>query len=197
MFKQVAIAAIVASAFVALPASAATTVTYTNGQNIVLTSNDGQNFSGDFGADIIGDGVGGSVGDRSNFFTEFFFTVPGAGNVAIAAISIRTSDMNNINFRNGFLNGTVPFTIDNGRIDIADLAGSITGGQNSFTLNGRINPPTGMGAGSFGGDVSFTLAGVPEPTTWALFILGFGMIGGALRRRSSSVRVSKAKLNFA
>lgn len=27
-------------------------------------------------------------------------------------------------------------------------------------------------------------AGVPEPTTWAMLILGFGLIGGALRRRT-------------
>ncbi len=34
---------------------------------------------------------------------------------------------------------------------------------------------------------------IPEPTTWALFILGFGVVGGALRRR----RPARAKLHFA
>lgn len=43
----------------------------------------------------------------------------------------------------------------------------------------------------------FTSTAVPEPTTWALFILGFGAIGGAMRRRSGKVRVAKASLNFA
>ena len=38
---------------------------------------------------------------------------------------------------------------------------------------------------------------VPEPATWALFILGFGVIGATLRRRSGAVRVSKAQLHFA
>lgn len=28
-----------------------------------------------------------------------------------------------------------------------------------------------------------SIAAVPEPATWALFILGFGLVGGALRRR--------------
>ena len=51
---------------------------------------------------------------------------------------------------------------------------------------------------SLGGYIdNITLATVPEPTTWALFILGFGAIGYAMRRRSSKVRVAKASLNFA
>ena len=29
-----------------------------------------------------------------------------------------------------------------------------------------------------------TVAGVPEPATWAMLILGFGVVGGAMRRRS-------------
>lgn len=32
---------------------------------------------------------------------------------------------------------------------------------------------------------SVSIAAVPEPATWALFILGFGAIGGALRRRAT------------
>jgi hypothetical protein len=36
-------------------------------------------------------------------------------------------------------------------------------------------------------DMSYTLsaAGVPEPATWALMIMGFGAVGGAMRRRQS------------
>lgn len=32
---------------------------------------------------------------------------------------------------------------------------------------------------------SASLAGVPEPATWGLMILGFGAVGGAMRRRQS------------
>ncbi len=35
------------------------------------------------------------------------------------------------------------------------------------------------------GGASFSLTAVPEPSTWALAILGFGMAGAALRRRSA------------
>jgi PEP-CTERM motif-containing protein len=35
----------------------------------------------------------------------------------------------------------------------------------------------------YAGTLSFTPASVPEPTTWALLILGFGLSGAALRSR--------------
>ena len=37
-----------------------------------------------------------------------------------------------------------------------------------------------------------TLAGVPEPSTWALMILGFGLTGAALRRRSAKATLAAA-----
>jgi len=36
-------------------------------------------------------------------------------------------------------------------------------------------------------DVSLTALSVPEPSTWALMIAGFGLAGGALRRRHRAV----------
>ncbi len=43
------------------------------------------------------------------------------------------------------------------------------------------------------GGVSLSVAGVPEPAAWALMILGFGAVGGAMRRRQSVA----AKVRFA
>ena len=40
-------------------------------------------------------------------------------------------------------------------------------------------------------------AAVPEPATWGLLILGFGAIGGAMRRRTATVRVARASIRFA
>lgn len=41
---------------------------------------------------------------------------------------------------------------------------------------------------SFGGYVdNITLAAVPEPAAWAMMIMGFGLIGGALRSRKTNV----------
>ena len=37
--------------------------------------------------------------------------------------------------------------------------------------------------GSFGGNVAFSAAAVPEPVTWGMMLLGFGVVGFAMRRR--------------
>ena len=59
----------------------------------------------------------------------------------------------------------------------------------SFTFNGtgetetiRLASGIGGNAGVFFDDVSVSTA-VPEPTTWAITIMGFGLLGAALRRR--------------
>jgi PEP-CTERM motif len=36
-------------------------------------------------------------------------------------------------------------------------------------------------------DLSFTFGAVPEPATWAMMLVGFGLVGGAMRRRGSQV----------
>ena len=45
-------------------------------------------------------------------------------------------------------------------------------------LNDDPNPVTGLALGS--------AVGVPEPGTWAMMILGFGVMGGVLRRRRTA-----------
>ena len=43
-----------------------------------------------------------------------------------------------------------------------------------------------------GGELRGQLAGIPEPASWGMMIVGFGFIGGAVRRRRQSVRVTYA-----
>jgi hypothetical protein len=50
-----------------------------------------------------------------------------------------------------------------------------------FTQDGQAS---GFASAAFG----FGLAAVPEPGTWAMMILGFGLIGGAMRRRARGAR---------
>lgn len=38
-----------------------------------------------------------------------------------------------------------------------------------------------------GGRGTLSIGGVPEPTTWALLIVGFGLTGAAMRRRSAAL----------
>lgn len=41
------------------------------------------------------------------------------------------------------------------------------------------------------------VAAVPEPGTWAMMILGFGAVGGVMRRRATAAKASRMKLTYA
>jgi hypothetical protein len=68
--------------------------------------------------------------------------------------------------------------------------GRYLGASGSFANVGTVDfrsPPSRL---SFNFDGAISAAGVPEPATWALLILGFGAIGAGKRRRPSQVRVA-------
>ncbi|MFM2410097.1 MAG: hypothetical protein RL481_925 [Pseudomonadota bacterium] len=46
--------------------------------------------------------------------------------------------------------------------------------------------------GDNSGQIAFNIAAVPEPATWAMMIIGFGLIGGAMRARRQTVTFAKA-----
>ena len=48
-------------------------------------------------------------------------------------------------------------------------------------------------AAAFSLDAAPSAGAVPEPATWAMMIIGFGGVGGAMRRRSKV----RAKISFA
>lgn len=64
-------------------------------------------------------------------------------------------------------------------------------GSKSFSL-GFLNPDTNLFVQVSGSvnDAQLINSAVPEPATWATMLLGFGLIGGAMRRRQ------KAQVNF-
>ena len=76
-------------------------------------------------------------------------------------------------------------------------------GTQTLTLMGQLNPlATPAGGNNFarvGGSITLTsLAGaVPEPATWAMLVLGFGVMGGAMRSRTRKSQVSRQTLRFA
>lgn len=79
-------------------------------------------------------------------------------------------------------------------VDLASSFGPVTG-TDIFALNQFVNVLT------TGGNLSFTqsssvqfsgvtgsdVSGVPEPSAWAMMLLGFGGIGLAMRRRNSAI----------
>jgi len=84
---------------------------------------------------------------------------------------------------------------------VTDLGGELVGPSNRPVLRlagFRVEPGEGLygntynsqgfqGVWDFSGS-SVTLSGVPEPATWAMMIVGFGLAGAAVRRHSAAVR---------
>lgn len=65
------------------------------------------------------------------------------------------------------------------------FAGDITSG--TFFTGTNTNPILQFGPGvvySVDNGSTLTISAVPEPTTWALILLGFGLVGLAIRKRS-------------
>ena len=127
--------------------------------------------------------VGIAAGDFTDLFT---FTLPtsgfGSGTVTTSVNSFMS--LGDLDFTSVLINGTEA-TITRSPQGLNEVAFAnnvqIFGGQlNTLTVNG-----VSRGNGSYGGQLSFTPGAVPEPATWGMMILGFGMVGGAMRRRTT------------
>lgn len=187
MFKKAAIAgALAASVAVAAPAQAAT---YVGAINLNI-GNCAVTCSGFFGN---GAGV-------PSFDDYFGVALPNSGAVAsqIGEITVR----GDVAFTSVFLkevatgnifNFSVSNTGGSGKVSTAQLlpVGPLAAGAYELYIAGTNS----VAGNAYSG--SITLSAVPEPATWALFILGFGAMGYAMRRRNSEGRVTKASLKFA
>ena len=70
------------------------------------------------------------------------------------------------------------------------VCGASSSSDSGFNyLRGIASSPCDVGGGGDGGGGG-TGGGVPEPASWALMILGFGVSGGLLRRRRASEQAS-------
>ncbi|MGP7796695.1 PEPxxWA-CTERM sorting domain-containing protein [Sphingomonas sp. CLY1604] len=87
-------------------------------------------------------------------------------------------------------NGAAP---PRGNAQTSDINRRVTfTGTNGTAYNGIRFSNIGNGNQSFEFDnVSFSAA-VPEPATWAMMIIGFGMLGGAMRYRRKSSKAAYA-----
>lgn len=98
--------------------------------------------------------------------------------------------------------GTFGF-FQGGALDISIASLPLLVGNNSFTFS--YDSPSGTALGGSGGhagpqgtgdeafgisNVLLTGTAVPEPASWALMLVGFGIVGSAMRGRQRNVRVS-------
>ena len=86
----------------------------------------------------------------------------------------------------GGFSGPLSFkvTANSGTLSLASLVFNTYDGQNVYFASDLVN--SGGNTGNVGAVLVNTPA-VPEPASWAMFIGGFGLVGGALRRRKRTV----------
>ncbi len=176
-FIALALAAVAMTA-VATPAMAV--------QTIVITGT-----SGNFG----NDGVGLAGSPTAAFINTFTFgsavvTGPGGflnanmAGLSLANATLSTSSLggNNIDFTSAFLNG-IAFTLSpTGTFEFGSVGPVSLLATNVLTING-LNTSDG----AFAGTLTFAaVPSVPEPATWGMMLLGFGVMGVSLRRRRRS-----------
>lgn len=189
MIKQFTLAAAAATViFASAPAYAATVVG--DGAVVVLPAGPGA-----FSAPI-NFAVSGTAG---NFTATFTFLNPFDPAAATGSASF-TFDPDQLVFTGGTFGPGSDFAIGSPTSPagsaITVSLGNLAFGAQTLTLMGTFSP-TGNGTAVVGGSLNLTESAVPEPATWAMFILGFGVLGAGLRRRNAQVTSAKAALNFA
>ncbi len=134
---------------------------------------------------------------NDDLLTSVLFVAPAAGFYRYTG-TFSVQDINpsgvGISFLRASPGGQLPY--------IVTSIGALNSANQTFTASGLVNLTAsdsfGFGIdrqGNFSNDstgVNFqVLAGIPEPATWAMMILGFGVVGAAMRR-SRKPRVTTA-----
>ncbi len=141
--------------------------------------------SGTFGDDSVMCSAGGTTGPCS-FARTFSFITPAGFNLASVDISsVATANpLTNIDFSTVTLNGVNFNIVATGTTELRNLFNQvlISGGNNVISVAGTTG-----GEASFAGNLSFAAtSAVPEPTTWAMMLVGFGAVGYSMRKRTSA-----------
>ena len=78
----------------------------------------------------------------------------------------------------------IPSSLD---ANFAGTVNRIEGDFRIYTLDASGNVESDAFGTLLGGTLTITNAAVPEPASWAMMIAGFGLIGGAMRRRTAQL----------
>jgi hypothetical protein len=160
-------------------------------------------------------GVVNTDGSAVSFSSNRALTITGGGAATIAPLS-GIIDLLTVNFEKGWDNITFNFGGGSGVFDLSVNNGSaffsggvggncdicsISNGQNRFVLNGSgitnlvFNFRPGINSVTqFRLEGLSNMPAVPEPATWAMMLLGLGLVGGAMR---AAKRRQKVTLSYA
>lgn len=153
-----------------------------------------------FNSPVINGVIGVLPSAAGTFTDDFEFIIPqnGIGSGSVTTTANLTTSSNYIKFLSVFFNGgAVPISVttpaSGGVMQTAGLT-------NVPIMEGMLNTIavtyTTLGAGSYGGQLTFNAAAVPETATWAMFLMGFGIVGFA-QRRKDRLRANYAAMRVA
>lgn len=189
-FVTFAVAAAAVST-IALPANAATVIYGpTNPAGVVTLEPAGPGAQAQsFSFDVQGNG---------SFTAVLSFTNPYPQAVAGGSATFNF-DPDVIQFTEGYFSDGSTFALTTtptgAAINIQDI--ELGFGQQTLTIIGNLIPATnGNSYARIGGQLTLTSTAVPEPATWVALILGFGVIGGTLRRRTGAGSAVRASLRY-
>jgi len=140
--------------------------------------------SGIYGNDSVT--CGGAPGPCS-FTNTITFTTPlgyTLASVDLSSIAQLNNPATNIDFTTVTLNNVAFNIVETGRSETRKLFDQllIAGGTNTISITGTTG-----GDAAYSGNLSFAAA-IPEPATWGMMLLGFGLVGATMRyRRRSSI----------
>jgi hypothetical protein len=126
------------------------------------------------------------------FSDSFTFTLPanGLGSGTVTTSASVVGSPNDLDFTSVFVNGiAAPITLLDpaglGEVAFKNQVPIVAGMLNTITVSGFSR-----GGGAYGGQLSFIpTAMVPEPATWAMMLVGFGLMSVAMRYRRRSTTV--------
>jgi hypothetical protein len=159
----IGVCAIAGAAIAAAPASATTIINYVHSGSDTITFGQSNTYFKGFGA-------------------VYRFDLPKADYVDFIISSLATP-LKDVNLKSVLFNGTPLTRVSSGVLDLWTLNDKFaSAGRNYLTISGYW----GAQGGSYTGKFTYgAAASVPEPAAWAMMIAGFGLVGGALRRRST------------
>lgn len=162
---------------------------------LIISSASGITVAGPNTTDNINYSFGYTGSGTTSPFTntvQWMNTLGGTYGITLSTVATAIGASNDVDITAAFVTGTginSPISLgtdfNNGVIEDYSLSNLMLGaGTYTLTIEG-----TRIDNGSYGGNVAFQFvnAGVPEPATWALMLLGFGAVGWQLRRRRHMV----------
>src|SRR3954451_15630819 len=166
---------------------------------LVITTPTSVSVSGPNTVNNIDFTFGYSNSDATSPFSEMVSwsnTLAGLYSISLTTSAVTADGPTDVDISAAFVTGTnivgqLDLNPDATNTDLSEtfrlLSQQLGAGTYTLTVEG-----TRGAIGSYGGNVAFEAAALPEPGTWGLMLLGFGAIGWQLRRRRTSQALAQA-----